>query len=67
MTNKDTQIIRQSQIKIAMEYLKENNVKPSVLELIVFTEALKDYVETGLTKENITRIKSVDEFVNNKK
>ena len=67
MTSKDSQIIRQSQLKIALEYLRDQNIKPSVLELVVFTEALKDYVETGLTKENITRIKSVDEFVNNKK
>ena len=67
MINKDSSIIRQSQIKVAMEYLKDNNLKPTVLELVVFTEALKDYIETGLTKENITRIKSVDEFVNTKK
>lgn len=64
--NNGIHITRQSQIKLALEILQSKEVKPTIVELVTFTEALTDYIQTGLTKENITRIRQIDTWLESK-
>jgi hypothetical protein len=59
-------IIRQSQIKIAMEFLKDKNIDVSLLELVTLTESLTDYISNGTCKETIDRVRKVDEWLKTK-
>lgn len=60
------QIIRQSQIKIATEILREKNVEYTLLELIVLTESLTDYIHDGLVQNATKRIREVDNWLTTK-
>jgi arsenate reductase-like glutaredoxin family protein len=64
--NNGLHITRQSQIKLALEILQSNQIKPTIVELVTFTEALTDYIQTGLTKENISRIRQIDTWLETK-
>lgn len=68
MYNKEPQphIIRQSQIKIAMELMREKNIQPSLLELLTLTELLTDYSMNGTNKETMDRVRKVDEWLKTK-
>lgn len=61
--NTSTQIIRQSQIKTAMEFLREKGIQPSLVELLTMTEVLTDYVTNGTNKEVMDRVRSVDGWI----
>lgn len=65
--NKETMIIRQSQIKVALELLTINDIQPSMLELLATTDHLVQYVENGMTKDIIEKSRKVDEFINKKR
>lgn len=64
--NKETMIVRQSQIKLALELLLSNGIKPTMLELLATTDHLVQYVENGLDKEMIVKTKKVDDFIKSK-
>lgn len=64
--NKNKEIVRQSQIKIALEILKEKKIDYNLLELIVLTESLTDYITEGLVQNTTNRMRSVDNWMKNK-
>jgi hypothetical protein len=59
-------IIRQSQIKIAMEFLKDKEINPTLVELLTLTECLTDYISNGTTRETMDRVRNVDLWLNSK-
>lgn len=65
--NTQTMIVRQSQIKIALEIFQMRGITPSVLELLAVTDHLVQYVENGLEKDIIEKSKKVDTFIESKK
>lgn len=65
--SKETMIIRQSQIKMALELLTLNGITPSMLELLATSEHLVQYVENGLNKDIIEKSKKVDDFIGKNK
>ena len=65
--NTQTMIVRQSQIKVALEVFQMRGITPTVLELLAVTDHLVDYVENGLSPEIITKTKKVDTFIESKK
>jgi hypothetical protein len=64
--NKETAIVRQSQIKVTMELLKEHGIVPTLLEATVMTECLADYILKGFDSSVIKRIKEVDKWIESK-
>jgi|688.fasta_scaffold61541_5 hypothetical protein len=65
--NTQTMIVRQSQIKLALEVFQMKGITPTILELLAVTDHLVDYVENGLSPEIITKTKKVDTFIEAKK
>ena len=65
--NTQTMIVRQSQIKLALEVFQMKGITPTILELLAVTDHLVDYVENGLSPEMITKTKKVDNFIESKK
>jgi hypothetical protein len=65
--NTQTMIVRQSQIKVALEVFQMKGITPTILELLAVTDHLVDYVENGLSPEIITKSKKVDTFIEAKK
>jgi hypothetical protein len=65
--NTQTMIVRQSQIKLALEVFQMKGITPTILELLAVTDHLVDYVENGLSPEIITKSKKVDTFIEAKK
>jgi hypothetical protein len=61
--NQQQQIVRQSQIKIAMELLSQREIKPTVLELVVMTEVLTEYITKGVEGPVVKRIKELDNWI----
>ena len=64
--NQQQQIVRQSQIKVAMELLTQREIKPTVLELIVMTEVLTEYITKGVEGPVVKRIKELDNWIQDK-
>lgn len=64
--NKEQSIVRQSQIKVCMEYLSQRGIKPTLLELVVMTESLSEYIIKGVEGPVIKRIKEVDSWIKEK-
>ena len=64
--NQQQQIVRQSQIKVAMELLTQREIKPTVLELIVMTEVLTEYITKGVEGPVVKRIKELDVWIQDK-
>ena len=65
--NNSKQITRQSQIKIAIELLNQKNIDFNLLELVVLTESLTDYISEGLTQNTTKRIREVGKWMEEKK
>jgi len=65
--NNSKQITRQSQIKIAIELLNQKNIDFNLLELVVLTESLTDYISDGLTQNTTKRIREVGKWMEEKK
>ena len=64
--NQQQQIVRQSQIKVAMELLTQREIKPTVLELVVMTEVLTEYITKGVEGPVVKRIKELDVWIQDK-
>lgn len=65
--NREIMIVRQSQIKIAMELFEKRDLKPTIIELLAVTDHLVQYVENGLDKDIIDKSKKVESFLQAKK
>jgi len=65
--NKDIQILRQSQIKLALEYCNSIGVQLSIAELQRMTEVLVECCLFAMDKDLKERVKKLDEFLQTKK
>lgn len=66
MTNEETKqrmIIRQSQIKLALEYYGACDICPSMVDLIRTTTMLEDYVVNGYSKDMVTKFEKLDTHI----
>lgn len=65
--SKDIQILRQSQIKLALEYLQNEGIHPTVKELLHVTEVFVELCLRPMDDDLKTRVKNLDKWVNDKK
>ena len=63
MASKDEQIIRQSQIKLALDYFTACGVCPSLTDLMSITTMLEQYIKDGYSKELKAKFEKIDEFI----
>lgn len=56
-------IVRQSQLQRAIEYYQLVGIQPDPLTLVTTAELFKNFVFDGLSPDNITKCKSLDEKV----
>jgi len=61
------QIVSQSQLDRALEFLKTQEVQFGLKEFIGVSAVLEDYVLHGWTKELNTRVASLDKWINEQK
>jgi benzoyl-CoA reductase/2-hydroxyglutaryl-CoA dehydratase subunit BcrC/BadD/HgdB len=60
MADKDTLIVRQSQMERAIEFYQLQGIKPSAIQLLATADHFYQYVMFGMTKEFITKTKNLD-------
>lgn len=65
--SKDIQILRQSQIKIAFEYLHSEGIHVSVKELHHVTDVFVELCLRPLDDDLKNRVKALDKWINDKK
>jgi hypothetical protein len=65
--SKDIQILRQSQSKLALEYLSQHNVVVTVEELQRITEIFVECCLRPIDKDLKERIKNLDKWILDKK
>jgi hypothetical protein len=65
--SRDIQILRQSQSKLALEYLNQAEVTPSIEELQRMTDILVECCLRPVDEDLKTRIKKLDKWVVDKK
>lgn len=66
MTNEETKqrmIIRQSQIKLALEYYGACDICPTMVDLIRTTTMLEDYMVNGYSKDMVTKFEKLDTHI----
>jgi len=63
-TDKDKQIIRQSQLKLSLDYFNSCNICPSMTDLIKTTTMLEDFIINGYSKELVTKFEKLDNYIN---
>ena len=63
-TEKDKQIIRQSQLKLSLDYYQMCGYCPSTTDLIKTTAMLEDFVINGYSKEMASKFERLDEHIN---
>lgn len=56
MENKQQMIIRQSSLKTSLEFFKEKNLQPSLTDIVLCSDVLTEWVETG----SINRVRELD-------
>lgn len=65
--SKDIQILRQSQIKIAFEYLQNEGIHVSVKELHQVTDVFVELCLRPMDADLKDRVKALDKWINDKK
>lgn len=65
--NRDIQILRQSQSKLALEYLNQANITPSIEELQRMTDILVECCLRPVDEDLKNRIKKLDKWIVDKK
>jgi hypothetical protein len=65
--DKDLQIVRQSQLKLVLEYTSHANVELKLKEIVGITNVMVDYCINGYSKELGDRLESIDTFLELKK
>ena len=63
-TDKDKQIIRQSQLKFALDYYNTCGICPTMSDLIKTTTMLEDFVINGYSKDMVSKFEKLDAFIN---
>jgi len=63
-TDKDKQIIRQSQLKLALDYYNTCGICPTMSDLIKTTTMLEDFVINGYSKDMVSKFEKLDAFIN---
>lgn len=61
--NRDVQILRQSQSKLALEYLNSKNITPTIEELQRMTDILVECCLHPIDEELKGRIKKLDKWI----
>ena len=59
-------IIRQSQLKLVLDWAQTCGICVSAKELIQVSEVFVDYVSNGYSKEIAARMDKIDEYLNTK-
>ena len=62
--HKQEMIIRQSQIKLALDYFNACNICPTLADLVKTTTMLEKYIKDGYSPELISKFEKTDEFIN---
>lgn len=65
--NKDLQIVKQSQSKLALDFFKVHDIKPSLKELLRLTDILVESVVLMPDQEFKETVKKFDEWIASKK
>lgn len=65
--NKDIQILRQSQVKLALEYCNSIGIKLTMAELLRMTDILVESCLFSMDKDLKDRVKKLDDFLETKK
>ncbi len=60
MADKETLIVRQSQMERAIEFYQLMGVKPKSIQLLATADHFTQYVQNGLTKDIIEKSKRLD-------
>ena len=62
MGTQQEQIVRQSQIKLALDYFNACGVCPSLSDLIKITTMLEQYIKNGYDKDIVEKFDRIDEY-----
>jgi len=62
-TEKDKQIIRQSQLKLSLDYYQMCGYCPNITDLIKTTAMLEDFVINGYSKDMASKFERLDEYI----
>lgn len=63
-TEKDLQIIRQSTLKMSLDWFQISGKTPEFTDLIKISTMLQDYCVNGYSKELIGKFQKLDEHIN---
>jgi hypothetical protein len=63
-TEKDLQIIRQSQLKLTLEYFTACGVCPSITDLVKITTMMENFVVNGYKTSDVEKYQAVDKYIN---
>lgn len=63
MADKDTLIVRQSQMQRAIEFYNLMGVRPTSLQLVATADHFTQYVMNGMTKEIIEKSRRLDGMI----
>jgi hypothetical protein len=56
-------IVRQSQLKLVMDYLKQLNLNLPLKDIAGITNVMTDYCIKGYTKDIAGRLDAIDQFI----
>jgi len=62
-TEKDRQIIRQSQIKTSLDYFKMMGINPTLEDVIKTTTLLEMFCVNGYSKDMVDRFEKLDDHI----
>lgn len=63
-TEKDLQIIRQSQLKLTMDYFTACGTCPSMTDLLKVTTMLENFVVNGYKTADLPKYEALDKYIN---
>lgn len=63
-TEKDLQIIRQSQLKLSMDFFTACGACPSMVDLVKVTTMLENFVVNGYRSADIPKYEALDNYIN---
>jgi hypothetical protein len=61
--DKDRQIIRQSQIKLSLDYLNGCGICPSMVDLIKTTTMLEEFIVNGYSRDIVQKFEKLDSHI----
>jgi len=63
MATQQEQIIRQSQIKLALDYYNTCGFCSSIVDLVKTTTMLEQYIKEGYSSDLINKIEKLDQYI----